>query len=112
MDYGNTLDDSPDVSQEKLDKICQTFLQRHVVKTLTVISNIQSKTTNQSYSDTWIKEKHIRLTSSSFGKVISRRPCNTSTALLKNILYSKFHGNIRTIRGLAQEQNTVIEYKT
>ena len=57
------------------------------------------------------KKRSIRLTSSNVGKVISRRNTNVSTALVNNMLYSKFSGNIHTIRGLAQEDNTIIEYK-
>ena len=66
---------------------------------------------NQSQSELWKKERSIRLTSSNFGKVISRSNTNVSTALVNNMLYSKFSGNIHTIRGLAQEDNTIIEYK-
>ena len=53
----------------------------------------------------------MRLTSSNFGKVMSRRPNNTSVSIVKNMLYNKFKGNIHTIRGLTQENKTIIEYK-
>lgn len=42
---------------------------------------------------------------------MSRRPKNVSTSVVERMLYSKFKGNIHTIRGLTQENNTIIEYK-
>ena len=40
-----------------------------------------------------------------------RRPRNTSTAIVRNMLYTTFSGNIHTVRGLANEANTIIEYE-
>ncbi|XP_060577969.1 uncharacterized protein LOC132735083 [Ruditapes philippinarum] len=111
LHYGSNLDDSPDVSQSKLKELCDNFLKSQVKISDTDILNIQNNTIDQSLSDTWRKERNIRLTSSNFGKVMARRSTNVSSALVKNMLYSKFQGNIHTIRGLTQEQNTIIEYK-
>ncbi|XP_060598342.1 uncharacterized protein LOC132752084 [Ruditapes philippinarum] len=99
------------VSQSKLKELCDNFLKSKVKISDTDILNIQNNTIDQSLSDTWRKERNIRLTSSNFGKVMARRSTNVSSALVKNMLYSKFQGNIHTIRGLTQEQNTIIEYR-
>ena len=72
---------------------------------------IEKQSVQQADSKIWKKERVKRLTSSIFGKVISRRPNNVSNSLVKNMLYSKFKGNMHTIRGLSQENSTIIEYK-
>ena len=109
--YGSNMDDSPDVTHEKLEQLCDTFMNHNVVKTEAEIKVIEKSSVDQVNSEIWKKERHIRLPSSNFGKVMSRRPNNVSTSLVKNMLYNKFKGNMHTVRGLAQESNTIIEYK-
>ena len=74
------------------------------------LKKVERSSHQQHNSEIWKQERLKRLTSSNFGKVMSRRTTNVSPNLVKNLLYSKFTGNINTIRGLAQEENTIIEY--
>lgn len=109
--YGSNLDDTPDVSKEKLAELCDAFLNKRIRKNDDEIQAIENASVGQCNSDLWKKERHIRLTSSNFGKIMPRRLNNVSTSLAERMLYSKFKGNIHTIRGLAQEKNTIIEYE-
>ena len=109
--YGSNLDDSPDVNSEKLKQLCETFMKEKVTKTDEEIKSIENDSIEQSNSDIWKKERHVRLTSSNFGKVISRRSTNVSGLLVERMLYSKFKGNLHTIRGLSQERHTITEYE-
>ena len=109
--YGSNLDDTPDVSKEKLAELCAAFLNKNIRKNEDEIQAIENASVEQCNSDIWKKERHIRLTSSNFGKIMSRRLNNVSTSLAQRMLYSKFKGNIHTIRGLAQEKHTIIEYE-
>ncbi|XP_053391946.1 uncharacterized protein LOC128554670 [Mercenaria mercenaria] len=109
--YGSQLNDAPDVPADKLSGICQRFYEMRVHKNETEIADLQKNTVDQSASQLWKKERHIRLTSSNFGKVMKRRTSNVSDNIVKNMLYTQFRGNMFTIRGLEQEANTIIEYK-
>ena len=111
LSYGSPLDDTPDVSKSTLDNLCKDFMEKNVNRSNLEIQQIQENTKEQSTNETWKKERHIRLTSSNFGKVMSRRPNNNSVALVERLLYNKFKGNMHTIRGLAQENNTILEYQ-
>jgi len=109
LDYGNPLDDTKDIDTSELSKRCDVFYNNTVVKTDKEIEHIEMSTRQQN-NEEWHSERKIRLTSSNFGKVYLRRPTNTSTCLVKNLLYTKFKGNINTVRGLAQEEHTKTEY--
>lgn len=111
LDYGTPLDDTPDVSMSELENKCEQYLKDHVSKSEIEIQHIEQNSRRQSQSELWMKERRCRLTSSNFGKVFSRRLSNVSSCLVKTLLYNKFSGNINTVRGLAQEDDTILEYK-
>lgn len=112
LEYGpGVLDDSPDISKERLHELCNLFLKRRIEKTYDEIKQIENTTKDQALSMVWKAERQIRLTSSNFGNIMSRKQSNISNKIVKNLLYTSFRGNLHTVRGLAQEQNTIIEYK-
>ena len=94
-----------------LKELCNDFVDKNLKKSEKEITEIEKQTVDQSGNELWKKERQIRLTSSNFGIVMARRSTNVSTSIVQRIIYSKFKGNIHTIRGLTQEKNTVIEYE-
>jgi len=111
LDYGSPLDDTCDITAEQLQDKCDNFYSQKVKMNEEQIKEIETKSRNQTHDHIWKAERRHRLTSSVFGKVMSRRPTNVSSCLVKNLLYTNFKGNINTIRGLAEEDHTVTEYK-
>ena len=112
VEYGpGVLDNSPDITKERLHELCNLFLKRRIERTCDEIEQIENTTKDQSLSMVWKAERQIRLISSNFGNIMSRKQSNISNKIIKNLLYTSFERNIHTVRGLAQEQNTIIESK-
>ena len=109
--YGSNLDNISDVSPEKLEELCKTFMKEKIVKNEKEIKPIEVNTREQSNCDLWKSERQLKLTSSNFGKVVNRRPTNFTKSLMETIIYPKFKGNIHTIRGLNKEKHTITEYE-
>lgn len=83
-------------------------MKQNVIKSEAEIELIENNSVDQGNNDLWRKERQIRLTN--FGKVMERRPKDVSNAVVKNMLYNKFKGNIHTVRGLVQEATTIIQH--
>jgi hypothetical protein len=109
-DYGEeVLIDTDDISKENLELECENYFKTEIMNVK--IDEIEKKTRGQSSNDLWHDERKKRLTSSIFGDVMSRSLNNNSSNIIKRLLYSKFKGNIYTIRGQNEEENARIEYK-
>jgi hypothetical protein len=53
----------------------------------------------------------VRITASNFGTVVKRNPSIPIKKLVRNMLYSTFHGNRHTRNDILQEDTTIEEYK-
>ena len=71
---------------------------------------IEEQTKEQSESGLWHRQRHIRLTTSKFGEVMSRKSTTPVAPLVKNILYTTFRGNEATKYGLDSEEETRVKY--
>ena len=63
----------------------------------------------------WHEYRRLHITSSNVGIIVKRRATTKATPCVRNLLYSKFHGNQATAWGISQEEATAdkyIEYKT
>jgi hypothetical protein len=111
MAYGEeALDVVQDVSADTLDTTSQSFYEQHVKLDQAGIASLQLNTQNQSESELWKAERRKRLTSSVFGRVVSRNVKLKVKPLIRQLLYSTFRGNACTRRGMDSEASTIQDY--
>ena len=109
--YGpSAIDVTEDIPTAELTNKCEQFIITHFHKTVTECDSITAATLEQSASGLWRQERGIRLTSSWFGEIMSRRPTTPVAPIVKRILYPSFKGNMFTRYGLAAETSTRQEY--
>ena len=109
--YGpEVLDDTEDISAEKLDKVSRAYYEKNVNVSEVQAQTIELQTRGQSDNVKWKDERRKRVTSSVFGEVMARGCKNNSVALTRRLLYTNFQGNRFTHKGLLEEENTRKEY--
>jgi len=110
--YGpEAIDITDDVSQSDLDQLQQSFIENHVNLSAQQCKTITTSTIQQSHSGLWHSERKKRITASNFGTIVKRNPSIPIKKLVRNMLYSTFHGNRHTRNGILQEDTTIEEYK-
>lgn len=110
--YGpEAIDITDDVSQSDLDQLQQSFIENHVNLSAQQCKTITTSTIQQSHSGLWHSERKKRITASNFGTIVKRNPSIPIQKLVRNMLYSTFHGNRHTRNGILQEDTTIEEYK-
>ncbi len=112
--YGPEADDVDiveDVQPDELDSLCKDYYQKNVVISKTEAAKLERQTHLQSSSGVWREARRKRLTASSFGQVLRRRPNHTVEVLVRNLLYTSFKGNSHTKYGLDQEGPSVTDYQ-
>ena len=62
------------------------------------------------FEQKWLEERRKRITASSVGPIAKRKPTTKVASKVKQLLYSKFHGNRATDWGLLQEDVSRTEY--
>ena len=111
MEYGpNARDVEADLAPEEMNKRIELFIQNTVNIASKEKLKVEQQTKDQSQSKLWKEERKKRLTTSNFGCVMKRNPKLKVAPLVKNILYSDFHGNKFTRLGIEKEDITIKEY--
>ena len=62
------------------------------------------------FEQKWHEERRKRITASSVGQIAKHKPTTKVATKVKQLLYSKFHGNRATHWGLLQEDVSRMEY--
>ena len=101
---------SEDVSDGVLAQLNKNYVATQVEVSDLERSNIELATRGQSDNPQWYIERQKRLTSSSFGDVLKRRPKTPVVRLVRTLLYPSFKGNTYTRYGTMEEQNAIDEY--
>ena len=102
----NAVEVPEDLSTANLHEIMIRYCEVQVKVTETSAKQIYIKTLGQSSGECeleWLEERRKRITSSNVGQIAKRRPTTKVTAKVKQLLYTKFHGNRATDWGLLQE---------
>ena len=111
MEYGpNARDIEADLAPEEMNKRMELFIQNTVNIASKEKLKVKQQTKDQSQSKLWKEERKKRLTTSNFGCVMKRNQKLKMAPLVKNILYSDFHGNKFTRLGIEKEDITIKEY--
>lgn len=100
QDYG-TAEESIDPEEYEYRK--NTFLKNLAND----INNIHVKTLGQRDSSLWFSERRKRLTASNFGRIYKLLPKTDKMNVAKEILNSKFTGNIYTQYGIENEPKAI-----
>ena len=115
LSYGPECQESQqDLSKDDLIVRCSAFYTNKVTVSNEKSQEIEVASRQQSIgvdSTTWHSERRLRLTSSNFGKVMSRKTTTDVAPLVKSLLYNKFRGNTHTRYGFAKERATRQEYE-
>jgi hypothetical protein len=103
-DDGNEEPDNlvDDVTPEILERIKRSFYESNVVVT---VYEAERKTRDQCNSELWRNERRKRLTASSIGTTAKMKKDTKRSNRVKELLYSKFHGNSATNYGLEMEES-------
>ena len=110
--YGeDTIVSETDLSPEALKSRCKSFYDSDVSVSGAKRKVIEKCSRLQGQSGVWHTERKKRLTASNVSKIALRNPKLKVQPLIKNLLYSSFTGNSATLKGLAQERDTLLDYQ-
>ena len=111
-DNGSCPDDVvDDVSPDYLKKLMDGFYATKVVITPQEGNEIERETRDQHASDSWERERRVRITASKAGKLAKMRTTTSRSKKVEEMLYSKFKGNKATRYGTLMENTSRLEYR-
>ena len=102
-----------DLSIDNLHDIMIKYYKANIMVTEVSAEKININTMGQSigeFEQRWHEERRKRITASNVGQIAKRKPTTKVVSKVKQLLYSKFHGNRATDWGLLQEDVSRTEY--
>ena len=102
-----------DLSSANLHDVMIKYYEANIKVTEASAEQITISTMGQStgeFEQKWHEERRKRITASSVGQIAKHKPTTKVATKVKQLLYSKFHGNRATDWGLLQEDISRMEY--
>ena len=103
-------DISDDVPPDHLQRLKMDYYEAHVVVDQRKRNEIEQSTRGQSMEQNWYMERRKRITASKAGAISKMRKGTKRANKVKEILYTKFHGNKHTFYGTANEEASRLAY--
>ena len=109
----NATEVPSDLSPDNLHDVMIKYYEANIKVTEASAEQITISTMGQStgeFEQKWQEERRKRITASNVGQIAKRKPTTKVATKVKQLLYSRFHGNRATEWGLLQEDVSRMEY--